>query len=171
MEQSNTTSASSGTSQAARGVMDRMRESATAQLSTQKTRATDGLGGVAKAVRQSAQPLRDNRQDMIADYVERAADQLEQFTTRLRDRDVSELMDDAQRFARRQPALFIGAAFAAGVIGARFLKSSSEGRRRSNAMQRYEPPASSGTAYGGATGYGSTPYGSTPGAAGSTGGF
>jgi hypothetical protein len=93
---------------------------------------------VAQAVRQSARPFRDNQQDTIAEYVEKAADQLEQFSTRLRERDLNELMNDAQRFARRQPALFIGVAFTAGLLGARFLKSSAENRRR-GALQRYEP--------------------------------
>jgi hypothetical protein len=47
----------------------------------------------------------------------------------LRDRDVRELVQDAQQFARRQPAIFVGAAFAAGVLAARFMKSSGGGRR------------------------------------------
>ena len=123
MEPSNT---STGTGEAARGVMDKVRDTATAQLSTQKARATDGLGSLAQAVRQSTQPFRDNQQDTIAQYIEKAADGLERFSARLRDRDMNDLMQDAQQFARRQPALFIGAAFAVGVIAARFLKSSSE---------------------------------------------
>lgn len=177
MDQTNT---STGSSTTGRGVMDRVRDSATAQLSTQKNRATDGLGSVAHAVRQSAQPLRENKQDMMAEYVEKAADQLERFSTQLRDRDMNELVNDAQRFARRQPALFIGAAFAAGVIGARFLKSSSEGGR-AEALQRYEPPTPGGAYGSGAGAYGSTgahgsrgAYGTTsvpPGTTGSTGGL
>jgi hypothetical protein len=112
------------------GMVDRVRHTAAAQLSSQKTRATDTLGSVAAAIRQSSQPLRDNNQAMLADYAGKAADQLEQFSTRLRERDLTELMDDAKRFARRQPALFVGAAFAAGVLAARFLKSSPDGQRR-----------------------------------------
>ena len=38
-------------------------------------------------------------------------------------------MHDAQRLARRQPALFVGGAFALGLLGARFLKSSSPEHR------------------------------------------
>jgi hypothetical protein len=109
--------------------MDRVRERATAQLSTQKDRATDGLGSVAEAVRQSTQHLRENKHDAIASYVEKAADQIDRFSTQLRNRDVGELVNEVQRFARRQPAIFVGSAFAAGVIGARFLKSSSDNRR------------------------------------------
>jgi len=113
------------------GIVDRVRDKAAAQLSSQKDRATDGLGSVAQAVRQSTQQLRDQKHDTIAGYVEQAADQIEKFSQRLRDKDVGELLDDAQRLARRQPAVFIGSAFALGVIGARFLKSSSENDRGS----------------------------------------
>jgi hypothetical protein len=112
------------------GMVDRVKDTAAAQLSSQKTRATDTLGSVAAAIRQSSQPLRDNNQAMLADYAGKAADQLEQFSARLRERDLTELMDDAKRFARRQPALFVGIAFAAGVIAARFLKSSPDGQGR-----------------------------------------
>ena len=49
------------------------------------------------------------------------------FSERLKNKDVTELLNDAQRLARRQPALFVGGAFALGLLGARFLKSS---RRR-----------------------------------------
>ena len=112
------------------GMVDRVRDTAAAQLTSQKTRATDTLGSVAAAIRQSSQPLRDSNQAMLADYAGKAADQLEEFSTRLRERDLTELMDDAKRFARRQPALFVGAAFAAGVLAARFLKSSPDAQRR-----------------------------------------
>ena len=116
--------------------MDRVRERATAQLSTQKDRATDGLGSVAQAVRQSTKHLRDNKQDAIANYVEKAADQIDRFSTQIRNRDVGELVNEVQRFARRQPVLFVGSAFAIGVIGARFLKSSSDNQRH-RALEPY----------------------------------
>lgn len=123
MEHSNTSNTVGDT---ASGLMDRVRERATAQLSAQKDRATDGLGSVAQAVRQSTQHLRDNKQDAIAGYVDKAADQIDRVSAQLRTRDVGELVEEVQRFARRQPALFVGAAFALGVLGARFLKSSSD---------------------------------------------
>jgi hypothetical protein len=125
------------------GMVDRVRDTAAAQLATQKTRATEALGSVAAALRQSSQPLRDNNQVMLADYAGKAADQLEQFSARVRDRDLTGLMDDVNRFARRQPALFVGAAFAAGVLAGRFLKSSPEGQRRFRSSEAvdYAPAA------------------------------
>jgi hypothetical protein len=111
-----------------RGVLDMVRERANEQLSSQKVRATDGLGNLANAVRQTTKPLRDQQQGAIADYVEQAADKIEQFSASLRDRDLGDLLEDAQQFARRQPTLFIAATFTAGVLAARFLKSSAPDR-------------------------------------------
>ena len=106
------------------GIIDRVRETATAGLSTQKDRASEGLTKVVEVVRLGAAPLRDHQHEAIAGYVEKAADGLERFSARLRERDISAVLGDVQRFARSQPALFVGAAFAAGLLGARFLKSS-----------------------------------------------
>ena len=130
------------------GIVGKVKEQATSQLSTQKDRATDGLGSVAQAVRQTTQHLRDNQNETVARYAEQAAEQIERFSERLRNKDVGELMNDAQQLARRQPALFVGGAFALGLLGARFLKSSSPESRSS---------------YGnyGSSGYGSGGYGGT----------
>ena len=114
------------TSRSLASVMDRVRSTATAQLSTQKNRATDGLGSIAHAVRQTTQPLRENQQDTIAQYVDKAADGIERLAVQLRDKDVSELVADVERFAKRQPAVFIGTTFAIGLLAARFLKSTRE---------------------------------------------
>ena len=107
-------------------IVDRVRGQAAAQLNTQKNKATDGLGSMVHAVRGTTERLRQENHDTVARYVEQAADQIERFSTRLKDKDVGELMNDAQRLARRQPALFVGGAFAVGLLGARFLKSSSQ---------------------------------------------
>ena len=145
MEHSNTTHADAGIES---GIMDRMRERATAQLSTQKDRATDGLGSVAQAVRQSTQQLRADKHDAIAQYVDKAADQIDRFSSQLRNRDISDLVNDVQRFARRQPALFVGSAFALGVIGARFLKSSSDNQPH-HGIEPYGPRSGAAIDYAG----------------------
>jgi hypothetical protein len=107
-----------------RGIVDRVKETATAQLTTQKDRGTDALDRVAEAVRSGTGKLRDEQHDAIAGYIDKAADQIENWSRHLRGKDVDQLVSDAQRFARRQPAVFIGSAFALGLLGARFLKSS-----------------------------------------------
>jgi hypothetical protein len=109
-----------------RGVIDRVKEGATARLAAQKDRATEGLGTVAEAVRRSTEVLRTENHETAARFVERAAEQLQNVSTRLRQKDIGEILDDAGRLARRQPAIFIGLSFAAGLLTARFLKSSQE---------------------------------------------
>jgi hypothetical protein len=111
------------------GLMDKVRDGAVSQLNTQKDRATDRFGSVVQAVRQSTQQLREQQHDSIADYVDQAAGQLERFSNTLKEKNVSELLDEAQRFARRNPALFIGGAFALGLVSARFFKSSRDRSR------------------------------------------
>jgi hypothetical protein len=111
------------------GLVDKLRSGAASQLNNQKDRATEGLGSVVQAVRQSTQQLREQRHDTIARYVEQAADQIDRLSRRLRERDVTQLIGDVQRLSRRQPAAFVGGAFTLGIIAARFFKSSARDER------------------------------------------
>lgn len=112
----------------ASGIVDKVRERANAELTSQKERAFEGIGSVAQAMRQGTQQLRDQHHETLAGYVEQAANQMDRVAQQLRNKDVTELLDDAQQLARRQPALFVGSAFAVGLLGARFLKSSTRQR-------------------------------------------
>ena len=105
-------------------VVSTVKERATAQLDAQKGRATEGLDAITHAVRQTTQQLRNEQHGTLAEYIDKVADQLERVSDGLRHKNVDELMRDAQQLARRQPALFIGGSFAAGLLVARFLKSS-----------------------------------------------
>lgn len=144
--------ASGSESQSRSGIVDTVRERAAAQLTTQKDRALDGLGGVADAVRKTTQSLREQQHETLAGYVEQAADQIERFSRNLKNKDVGELVRDAQGLARRQPALFVGSAFAIGLLGARFFKSSSpdRGTYASGTYRSYRTD-SERSAYGGTT--------------------
>jgi len=152
-----------------RGIMGRVRERAAEQLTSQKDRATDGLGTVAHAVRQTTERLRSEHHETVAGYVEQAAEQIERFSERLRQKDVGEILQDAQNLARRQPAVFVGSAFALGLIGARFMKSSNPDRERGQyrGEGRYGSDEYRSRSYGGYTGSsGSSAYG-----AGTSGGY
>jgi ElaB/YqjD/DUF883 family membrane-anchored ribosome-binding protein len=106
----------------------RVKDRAGERLSAQKDRATEGMQTMAQAVRDVTHKLRDDRHDTIAEYVDRAAEQLDRLSQQVRNKDVGELFGEAQNFARRRPGMFIGSAFAIGLLGARFLKSSSPDR-------------------------------------------
>lgn len=106
-------------------VAGRAGEEVTTRLESGKGRAAEGIGSLAQALRQTSQQLRDQNQTGVTQYLDMAADQVEQFSGYLQSRDVGQIIDQVEDIARRQPALFLGAAFALGVVGARFLKSSS----------------------------------------------
>jgi len=97
---------------------------ATGRLEEQKTAASDGLSSVAHAFRQTGEQLRGQEQEGVAQYIDQAAERIEQFSHYLGQRDMRGLARDAEQFARREPALFLGGAFAGGMLAARFLKRS-----------------------------------------------
>lgn len=138
------------------GLMDKLKDGAVSQLNTQKNKATDGIGSVAQAVRQGTQQLKDQQHDVIARYVEDAASRIDRFANSLRERDVNDLLSDAQRFARRNPALFISSAFAVGLVAARFFKSSRpEGNGRPSGYGDWRERTDMNTGAASRAGYGS----------------
>lgn len=82
------------------------------------------LSSVATTLLQSGLQLKDERQNMAGDYVERAAKSIDRAAHYVERADVGEMVDNLESFARRRPAIFVGAAFALGILGARFIKSS-----------------------------------------------
>ncbi|MFL5733544.1 MAG: hypothetical protein ACJ78Q_10115 [Chloroflexia bacterium] len=116
-------------------VIGQVQEQAKSQVETQKGRAAESLGGVAQALRQTGQQMRDQDNAQVAQFTDTAANQIEKISTFLRERDVNDMVVEVERFARRQPALFIGGALALGLLGARFLRSSGE---RAMQMQGYD---------------------------------
>jgi hypothetical protein len=115
--------------QQAIAVKDQITAQATDKVEAQKTAASESLSTVAQAFRQTGQQLGDGDQAGLARYIDRAADQVEQFASYLGDRDMRGIARDAEAFARREPALFLGGAFAVGLLAARFLKSTGQASR------------------------------------------
>lgn len=144
------------------GIAQTVRETTYRRLDDQKGRAVDTLGSIAGAVREMAQPLRDGGQEGIANYVSKAADSIERWSGDLRQRDLEDAMRAVQEFARRQPALFLGMAFTAGILAARFMKSSPP-------ASRYDDTASVGFASGRGDGRYSTGRTESGGYAGNSG--
>jgi len=112
--------------QQASELANRGTEQAKSQLDNQKHDASQRMVPVQSALRETAQQLRKQGQGSVGQYADRTADQVERFSTYLRETDVDEIMDEVRSFARRRPALFLGGAAAVGFFATRFLKSSSE---------------------------------------------
>ncbi|MDR6773853.1 hypothetical protein [Azospirillum sp. BE72] len=123
-------------------------------LEQQTGRAADQLGGVANALHKAAEQLNQENGGVVADYAVQAADRVERVADMLRDATVDDIVGEVEGFARRQPEVFIGAAFAVGFLAARFIKSSGERRmhRASTSLRGNAHPSQSvrstrGTAY------------------------
>jgi hypothetical protein len=109
-------------------VVEQVKEHASTRLSAQIGQTSEGLHSASEAIRSVGRELR-NQQVPLAQYADRAADQVDRASTYLRDKDLDQLIADVEEFARRNPATFIGGAFALGIIGARFMKSTPEQRQ------------------------------------------
>lgn len=122
--------------QVAGQVIDTAKAQTTSRLSEGKDQLAATVDAVAEALRQSSQGLRDGDQAAIAGYAEQAAERLDGAASYLRDRDIPQLVDELEGVARRQPAVFLGAAFGLGLLAARFLKSSRQ-QAQANAAGSY----------------------------------
>jgi hypothetical protein len=114
-------------------------------LEQQTGRAADQLGGVANALHKAAEQLNEENGGVVADYAEQAASRVERVADMLRDANVDDIVGEVEGFARRQPEVFIGAAFAVGFLAARFIKSSGERRmhRASTSLRGNAHPSQS----------------------------
>jgi hypothetical protein len=142
------------------GLLGDIKQNVTSRVDEQKNRAADGLGGIANVFRSASNELR-NENEVVAQYVDMASDQLRRFADQIRQKGVTDMLDDVHNFARRRPALFIGGAFLVGLGIARFLKSSAERQaydEQDTSFSSVDPmTASSVPTYGG-SGYRETGY-------------
>ena len=114
-------------------------------IEEQKTNFATGLTSIADTIKQVGGTLREaNEQsgitDLTAKYSDTLAQQIEQVSRYFDNKDLREMARDVETFARRNPAVFIGSAFAIGLLAARFLKSSNSNqsltRKRQNSQNK-----------------------------------
>jgi hypothetical protein len=84
------------------------------------------LGDLAGALRQTADQLHTADAMGFGRYAGMAADQVQRASDYVQRAEPRQMLRDTETFARRHPDLFIGGAFFAGVLIARFLKSSAD---------------------------------------------
>lgn len=117
------------TTQVASQAFGQVQEKAGSTITEGKQTLAQGLTSFADGIRQLGDNLRNQGQQnqvvsTAANYVEPLAHQLENVAHYLERQDLRGLSRDLKGFARRNPTLFVGSAFALGLIAARFLKSS-----------------------------------------------
>ncbi|MEO7658983.1 MAG: hypothetical protein ABIV48_05155 [Pyrinomonadaceae bacterium] len=101
---------------------------AAATADDKKSEFTAGLAGVADTVRRVSDTIGDGDAknpltEYAAQYTETAAKKLDNVAKYFDETEIRAMARDLESYARRNPAIFLGGAFALGVLAARFFKS------------------------------------------------
>ncbi len=132
-------------------------QKATEVIDEKKANLTQGLTGVADTIRQIGANLKGTQEptgvaNIAAQYTNTAAQKVEQLSGYLDRRDFKGLVRDLEDTAHRNPALFLGGAFALGILAARFFKSGNPDnaitRRERRASENFGNSARSGGSIG-----------------------
>lgn len=122
--------AKESTGKAADKIYDTAAKKASSTIDEQKSNLAGGLADIAETIRQIGDSIGGEKQPtgivkVATNYGNTLADKVEGFSSYLDDRNLKDMMGDVEDLAHRNPALFLGGAFALGIVAARFLKSSS----------------------------------------------
>ena len=144
---------------AARGLYDQAKETAgqayeavtdkaASTLDEKKSTLSEGLSTVADSMRQVGGNLGGQASDnaltgAASRYSETAATQIENLANYFETRDVRTMVRDLEGYARRNPAIVVGAAFGLGMLAARFLKSSPSGGNYGSSGRQLASPGGS----------------------------
>ena len=102
------------------------RDRAGSSLADSRRQAADQIGNIAGAFHRTSDTLRNENQERIAGLADSFAGQVEQVAQYLREADLQTIGRDIERLARERPAVVYGAAFAVGLLAARFFKSGAD---------------------------------------------
>ena len=98
------------------------------ELATRSAQAGEHVTATADAIRRVGQQLREEGREAPAKYADQVAERAERLGGYLTQANADRLLQDVERFARRQPWLTALGGAAVGFLSSRFLKASSAGR-------------------------------------------
>ena len=91
-----------------------------------KARASEAIAGIGKLVSDNASLIDDKVGAKYGDYARSAAQSIQGAATRLDEKDLNELAEDAKDFVRKSPGLAVGLAAVAGFLLARTFRGASD---------------------------------------------
>ena len=111
---------------AASRVIRGIKDGVSGQVEDTKARTAEGIVGMAEAVRRLSEELRGHSEP-LANVVDTAGSRLQAVADQVRDADPAELAHRVAHFAKQRPAMFVGAAFIAGLAVSQLLKVAETG--------------------------------------------
>ena len=109
-----------------RELADSARASAEAQAERKQAAAAGELGGIAKALRKTADEVEGQSYLPLDRYARQAADKLDDLSENLRGSDIRTVIGRLETYTREQPGVVLGGAIITGFLLARFMRSSAE---------------------------------------------
>jgi hypothetical protein len=104
------------TQRQAKDLLDQGRAQLKNQTISQQQKAAQGLSSLATELRGLADGTSQGAPGPARDLLHQASGMVEQFASKLQNREPAELLDDVRMFARRRPGMFLFGAAAAGVV-------------------------------------------------------
>ncbi|MFL9815180.1 hypothetical protein D7241_18200 [Stutzerimonas sp. VN223-3] len=134
----------------ARQAADQVKTQGKSQLEGYRETAADEIEKVAQSAKAAAQELEGQDRLGLSNYVSDMAQNMVQFSDSLRGKSVDELLQDVNRLARNNPALFITGSIALGFGLTRFARASGKRATRDEYGHRDNSTSfsSSGSQYG-----------------------
>ena len=131
------------------------------QAGAQQQKAAAGLRSVSDELRSLANGETPQSSGIATDLIREASTRISGAASWIGDRDPGQLLDEVKAYARRRPAVFIGAAAIAGIVAGRLARALTE----KNADEKADAQRLSTAGYGTTGGYsGTAAYGvTTPG--------
>ena len=121
---------------------EQLRRLAEALVVEQQERVAAAVRVVAHGVRHAAAGLEPEQHRLVGRYAEDAAEHIERFSETVRRQRLSQMLSQAEDFARRRPALFPAGAVAGGLVIGRVLAGPVSGATTDGAHERHasRPP-------------------------------
>ncbi|HET7237698.1 MAG TPA: hypothetical protein VFI76_01640 [Terrimicrobiaceae bacterium] len=110
-------------------------------IDEQKESLAQKVDQYAEALRLASERLRSDEGNMLAGPAQKAADRLDGMSGYLREKQLPDVLDDLESYARRKPEVVFGGLFVVGLAAARFLKATRKRPRRgAEAMEQAGTP-------------------------------
>lgn len=129
-------------SQSMKGTGDEVSKEAKSKAEHAKDYAADELEKLSEATDSAAQSLEDGQHEKLSSYVGDIAGYVDDIASSLRDKSADDLMHEAERVARENPALFIAGGLAVGLGIARLAKAGSQHASKDVASTGSRPQSS-----------------------------
>jgi ElaB/YqjD/DUF883 family membrane-anchored ribosome-binding protein len=119
--------------QRGRHFFDSARDQAAGYVDHRKDNVAQSVSDLAHSLRESTNSFNDRPN--IRAFVDSAAEGLDQLADSIRERSFTDIFNDVEDVMRERPAVVAAVSVAVGFLTARFIKSSAEGMRHSQATQ------------------------------------